>query len=294
MSQNAQKILALVLLGILLLAIPFTIWYGALQQQQVQQKAATHVWNGGIDTCGHVQVAFENESPTCLTSGTVTNTYQTTVRLTSKDGGTYNVNYLFESFWCKDSSELGDGVNPASCIKRVKSDSKTISVGPGGGQVVTSILQTASSYGFGGSCGVYQTDFSFKINGTSCFFGYSALDTNPQHPVLAAGYCNTNKVCTVPSPTPTPTLPVTPTPTLPATPTPTLPVTPTPTIPVTTTPTPTTPVTPGPSDTPVPTVPPTIAVSPTLPPTGPGDVILGVGFVGVAVALLGTIVILAL
>ncbi|HYK08361.1 MAG TPA: hypothetical protein VEW42_02590 [Candidatus Eisenbacteria bacterium] len=293
MSQKVQKILAFILLLVLVIAIPLTVWFGK-QQQQTQQKASTQVWNGGT-ACG-VHVAFENESPSCPGGSKVaTDTYTTTVRLTSADGSTHAVNYLFESFWCKDTSELGDGVNPTSCIKRVKNNNQTISVGPGAGVTVTSAVQTASSYGFGTACGVYQTDFSFTVG--SCHFGYSALDPSPAHPVLAAGYCNTGQTCSPPTATPTtPVTPPTATPTAPVTPptaTPTTPVTPTMTPAPSTTPTPTSPPTvtptnpPGPTNTPVPP-------KPTLPPTGPGDTILGVGLAGVAAVVIGTLVILAL
>src|SRR5262249_54985199 len=153
-----------------------TIWFGALQQQQTRQNASTNVWNGGTDTCGRVHVAFENEIPSCPTGTKVTDTYTTTVRLTSVDGKTHRVTYLFEAFWCKNSSELGDGVNPTSCIKRSSGHvaSNTITVSPGGGVTVSSITQKASSYGFGSSCGIFQTDFSYTTDSTSCRFGYSA------------------------------------------------------------------------------------------------------------------------
>jgi len=170
MSQKVQKIVALILLLVLVIAIPLTVWFGK-QQQQTQQKASTKVWNGGT-ACG-VHVAFENESPSCTSAGVATNTYTTTVRLTSADGASHSVSYLFESFWCKDASELGDNTNPTACIKRVRNNNQTISVGPGAGVMVTSAIQTASSYGFGSACGVYQTDFSFMVG--SCHFGYSAL-----------------------------------------------------------------------------------------------------------------------
>ncbi len=316
------RFIGLALLCFILGALPFTL-FQLKQQQTTTQRASTTTWNNGNDTCGKVHVFFYSEVPNCSSGTALISSYSTSVQLTSLDGASHQVNYLFESFWCQATSELGDGVNPASCIKRVKNNPGTTTVSSSSKPIIASVTQTSTERGFA-ACGVYQTDFSFTIAGTSCHFGYSALDTNPNHPVMAAGYCNTNATCVVPSntppPTATPTIPVntptnsptplpsdTPVPSSTPTDTPTDTPTGTPSATVTPTVTPTGTLTPSatptitptgnPTATPTPpsTPPPTvIVVKPTLPPTGPSSTLLSIGLVGVALSVLGMIFLLGL
>lgn len=304
-TQATQKILALLLLAILLVAIPLTVWYGQ-KQQQTQQKASTKIWNSGYDSCGHILVVRLSETPDCASQIANINSYYTTVSVKSVDGNSYTIHAVYETFWCKNQGELGDNFgDPYACVKRPVPLIKDYPVNGSGVSIQAPTRSPADGFSY---CGTFQNDFSFTYtdrNGTSCHFGYPTTDPIASHQVVADGYCTTEHVnCSAVTPTISPTPTNTPTPTSGITPT----DTPTPTTPVTPTdtPTPTVTTTPGPSDTPTPTnnpsvtptpTTPVVATStpkPTLPPTGPGNLVIGIGLIGAVAAVIGTVVILAL
>lgn len=206
------------LLGIIAM-LAFVVTFNPIKPQD----ASTHVWNGGVDSCGKVHVQFLSESS--CTSGS----YQTVVGLTSNDGQSHDVTTLFQNFFCGPNDHLGDGVNPTSCIKNGKPVTGHFTVSSNQSVSVNSPSQNSKDYGFSNFCGIYQSDFSFTVDGTSCRFGYDATDPNSSHPVLAASYCDSNITCHIPV-TATPTQPVV---TATATPTTPVVVTATPTQPTT-------------------------------------------------------------
>ncbi|HSD98534.1 MAG TPA: hypothetical protein VLB73_02420 [Patescibacteria group bacterium] len=307
-TQTVQKVLALLLLLILLVAIPLTVWYGQ-QQQQTQQKASTALYQGGLDSCGHVKVTSIIESPAACNNGGRPDltSYTTTAYIVSADGGTYsNVQVKWFGFWCKNAAELGgDPTNSFACLKNEQDNTKTITVTSSPQSFAVTVNPVEGGVNFG-ACGRYQTDFvlSYTLNGQTCTFGTSPFDQSSSANVLGYGFCWAKTAdCAAPSLTPTATPTSTPTPTITPTDTPTSTPTETPTpsetVTPTDTPTPTPTSTITPTDTPTPTAtptvtPPTTTPKPTLPPTGPGDVVIGVGLIGAVAAVIGTIVILAL
>jgi len=298
MSPQFQKILAIFLLLFLLAAIPVTIWFGALRQQQTQQKAETRVT--GSDSCGNIDVTT-NENPVCPNghpSGSL-NSYSTTYTLHNKSSKSFTIHYLAQTYFCSKPSAVGG----SACLSCYKPTDTSVTIGGGQSTPVGGVTRhpdedmTNNCAGASFSnCGWYQNDFSFEYmdGSTKCQFG-----TIDGINIRAFGWCNTGKDCSVVSPTPTPSPSVTPTPsptpgtTPTATPSPSL--TPGPTATPTQGPTPT----PGPTATPTPgstatPVPPTTTPRPTLPPTGPGNVLVGIGLAGVAVAIIGAVIVLAL
>lgn len=309
-TQRTQKLLAIFLLLVLLVAIPLTIWFGS-QQQNVVQKANVELYRGGLDSCGHIKVSSITEDPaTCVNNGRPDLTsYTTTAFVVSADGGTYpNVQFKWFGFWCKNAAELGgDPTNSFACLKNEQDATKTVTVSSTAQSFAITVNPVEAGVNYG-ACGRYQTDFvlSYTLNGKSCTFGTSPFDQTTTANVLGYGFCWAKVAdCVAPTVTPTPTVPLTPTETVTptATATPTDTPTPTPTISVTPTatptPTPTGIVTPtdtptitvSPTSTPAPTV---VVVKPTLPPTGPGNIILTIGLFGVVLAAVGTVIILAL
>ena len=295
-TQNAQKIIALALLAILLVAIPLTVWYGQ-QQQQVQQRAASVIPREQHYTCGSlltVVLSTPIETPDCTQNSGVVNgltSFQTTEIIKAAPGstGAYHVKWAWAQFWCPTEDPH------APCLS-----SGILTTGEGGltgdnAVFVTaaSAVKTPDSQYAGQACGYYQNDFGFQVslNDNPAVLCGVSLDINSLAQTNNnASWCHSGVSCNVTTPTPTPTV-VTPTPTTPVTPT----VTPTPTTPIT--PTPTTVIntpTPGPSATPTPTTVVTATPKPTLPPTGPGNTIMGIGVLGAAAAVIGTVVLLAL
>lgn len=300
MSQQAQKILAVVLLAILLVAIPLTLKFGVGQQQNVEQKANTELYKGGLDSCGHVKVSQITETPSACANGGKPDltSYTTTAYIVSADGGTYqNVSVKWYGFWCKTASELGgDPTNKYACLKNEQDNASSITVSKTAQSFAVTVNPVESGVNYG-ACGRYQTDFvlSYTFNGKKCTFGTSPFDFSTTANVLGYGYCWARVAdCVAPSVTPTST----PTPGPTATPTPGPTATPTPGPTATPTPTPENTPTPGPTDTPTPgptsTPGPTATPRPTLPPTGPGETIVGIGLVGVAAAVIGAALFLAL
>lgn len=300
MSQNKQKIIALILFVILLIAIPLTLKFGVQQQQNTQQHAA---WFTGQQEyyCNQaltVELIPLPEDPQECQSGTFSNAnhFQTTVLVKAKQGsqGAYTVKWRWLSFWCPNEDPH------APCVFSNAGATADTGVQTGGltgenSAFVTaksSMIAVPSQYA-GQTCGYYQTDFAFyvydntdqatllctKISASQLSDANYIVDTNNN-----AAWCHTNTTCTstTVTPSPTPTVPVTPT----NTPTPTI----TPTPGVTSTPTPT----PGPTATPTPILSVTPTPRPTLPPTGPGNTIVGIGIAGAAAAVIGTVLFLGL
>ncbi len=314
MSQNKQKIIALILFVILLIAIPVTLKFGVQQQQNVVQKAA---WFTGQQEyyCNQaltVQLIPLPEDPQECQGGTFSgaNHFQTTILVKAKPGslGAYTVKWRWVSFWCPNEDPHAPCVfsNAAATADTGVQTSGLTGENSAFATAKSAMITPPAQYA-GQVCGYYQTDFAFyvydntnqatllctKINASQLNDPKFIADTNNN-----AAWCHTNTSCTnvTPSPTATPTPPVTPTNTPTPTPTPgvTSTPTPTPTPGPSATPTPT--PTPGPTATPTPT--PGITVTPTprptLPPTGPGNTIMGIGIAGVAAAAVGTLLLLGL
>ncbi len=293
-SPTTQKILALFLLIFLLIAIPITVWFGALHQQQLQQRAAFQVPGQQHYACGPsltVLLTPLSEVPDCTQNGgnvAGLKSFQSSVTIRAQAGsqGAYTVHWMWVQFWCATEDPHAPCYDNMSVRKDVSPSEEGLTGDNAAYVTAVSDVKTPSA-GYA-ACGYYQNDFGFSVYdnanpgvmlcGVTLDANQIAHSTNNN-----ASWCHSGVSCTV-SPTPTPTLTVTPTPTVSPTPT----DTPSPT-PTGTTPTPTT-VTP--TLTPMPTT--VITPKPILPATGPGDTILTIGFLGALVAAAGTVIVLAL
>lgn len=307
MSSRLQKILAIFLLLFLLVAIPITIWFGVKQQQQTQQKAASQVPVEQHYQCGsYLTVLLEppTEAPDCTgNSGNHPGltSFQSTVVIKAKAGsqGAYQVKWAWAQWWCpvedphKPCLENG---TLASGQGGLTGDNKAFVTAP-------SAVKTPTDQFKGQACGVYQNDFGFQVydnNAPTTLLCGISIDMNSLGQVNNnASWCHSTVTCSASTPTPSPSpIPTTsPSPTPSPTPGPTATPTLSPTPGPTATPGPSATPTPGPTATPVPptTTPqsPTTTPKPTLPPTGPGNVLVGVGIAGIAVTLIGAIIVLA-
>lgn len=296
-SVNTQKILVVILVLFLLVVIPVTIWFGVQQQTNTQNHAAFLNPNQKTYPCGSslsviVIPVSENKCSD--------NAYQSVVQVKAAPGskGAYQVHWKWSSYWCTDA---GTGNPTPKCkdttyYQETNSTSSTQGLTGNNAAFVTASSPVGQSKGpyAGQVCGHFQNDFAFYVTPNDspstilCGISGDAFKNPGLINQTNATSCSTNVACTQTSPTPTNT------PTPSATDTPTITDTPTPTV-ITDTPTPTE-ITPtdtpgGPTSTPVP---PTVTVKPPLPPTGPGNTVIGIGLIGAAAAVIGTIVILAL
>lgn len=247
-----MKALRLVLLGIFVVAslAYLNIIIPKPQQTDARTYLDQHPANNGDQefACNKGRLIIGvYENPSCASGVSDSlNNYGSYVDVSMSNPGIYE--YLIKSQW---SSFYCENPNSPGCSQNeiAKSDQQVIS----GDQHFrpTSAPRTAT-------CGVVQDDFGidvwYRVKGSSNSWIHDSCEGNVGNLSNLAvtnvtwNYCNTNKTCS--APTPTPTTPVTPTPT-PITPTPTV-VTPTPTVTPTATPTETPTVTPP--VTPTPTV----------------------------------------
>ncbi len=310
MSQQVQKFLAVGLILFLLVAIPLTIWFGVQQQQTSENHAAQQVPKEQHYACGSsltVLLSAASETPSCTAdSGYIRSgltSFQTSIILKAQSGssGAYRVKWAWAQYWCPTEDPH------APCLSN-----GSIHAGEGGitgngaaYTTATSAVKTPTSEFVGQACGYYQNDFGFQVfsndNPDKQLCGISLDLASLGNTNNNASWCHSGKSCETITPTATPT----------DTPTPTVTPTTTPSQhkacqnnacvvvdgqgsdscsqdsdcqTVTATPTPGPTSTPGPSATP----------KPTLPPTGPGNLVVGIGVAGAAAVVIGAIVVLML
>ena len=315
------KFLGLLSLLIIVGGLPIAL-YEVQQQQEIRQRAATQNYTN-MDVCGNL-VALGGpggvtESPSCGTpsnpvSSTTFDKYSTSVVVQNNGSATITVTFTWEKYWCDYKSSAGqfcggpDDPNHNGTLHTQQPQTATLAHG----QTVTlnSGVNQARD-----ACGIFQNDltFSYTLGSRTC--GPGNPSTGRRFSTMNWGYCETsNPTCILPSDTPTPTVPTntptstltpppsdtpipsdTPTPTASPSATPTNTpaftptVTPTGTLTPTLSPTPT--LTPPPGSTPTPTI---IVVKPTLPPTGPGNTLIAVGLIGVAISVIGIALLIGL
>lgn len=315
-TSKPQKVLGIILVLIILAAIPATLY-------QVHNKQIFHpnAANIGPRTypCGGFTISLHTvETPDCTnSSGTISHlgSYQVSNLISGAPTG-YTLKYNWAKWFCPtENASAPCDANASGSNEILQSSSATFDANGSAWAVAAARGPTGSFT----SCGYYQFDFDFQVLNTSGAVVCSWPGMYPSDPTNSNSdysFCHSGTTCqVVNTPTPTLTPPVdtpTDTPTPPTdTPTPGVTVTDTPTPGLTITPTDT--PGPGPSDTPTPTgnptttpttpnqptVTPTVFIAinspkPTLPPTGPGNTFIAVGFVGVAIAVLGLALALAI
>lgn len=299
-SQKFQKIASGVLIVLILVALPLTL-YEVKQQQTVNQNAA-FLKGQQHYACGEITVYLTPDSKDACSTGTnkQLTSYQTNIFIsatgTNKDK--YTVHWKWAQFWCNSDATTG------SCLdNETQTSEQTANLG--GDPIPAQSADRSPIAPFTGqACGAYQYDFGFYVtdNSGKWICGLSTMkdlgNTNNN-----ASFCHTTNKCSPPTtPTNTPTDSPTPGVTITPTDSPTPDITITPTDTVTPTDTPTPPIT-GVTDTPTPTnqpsdTPTTIIVTttpkPTLPPTGPSNTLVNIGIIGGIVAVAGVALILIL
>lgn len=207
-----KKLLLFVLGGLLLLAIPVSV-YIAQQQQDTRQQAATS--GPGTDTCGVLQVTPEEVTACPDLSSSVTfvdvTEYKTNYKVKNLDSVAHTIQYDQQSYFCTNGNET-------VCTDNQQFSQETATINPG--ETITVTVNRANQGT--PACGTFQTDFTInEISGKpGCTYNdFSRADR------AGWGICQTGKNCeAIPtptsSPTTSPTITVTPIPTSPACPVP--------------------------------------------------------------------------
>ncbi len=308
------KFLGLVFVAlIVLIGLPVTL-YEVQQQQEVRQHASTgRFWNGLPDSCNHLSFNLPVETPGCTKGGAAkgyadsanVSSYQTTFRiywdslgLTQSSAPT--IHFTVHRFYCPQ----GGGCTLASPDVKDTTFSKDITISDWTHPHYLDDLVASFTTPTSQVCGSVQIDLEFSYNfaGQTCFsktstaqsggfagYGYCQFWSQVNSagtPVVACSAPSVTPTVTPPTDTPTPTTAITITPTDTPTETPGPSITPTDTPSVTDTPTPTGTT---PTDTPTPGITTVVTPKPTLPPTGPGNTFVAIGFIGVAIAVLGLV-----
>lgn len=284
-TQTFQKWVALGVFLIILLLLPLLV-FEVKQRQNVTQHAAFSS-HQQYACGGNIVISLDAglETPDCSTGvNALATSYKSSVVVSATGANLsgYTVHWKWSSFWCNSGATSG------SCTSGEKPISGTfnLSTQP---QTVSSFPMTPATLYTGQACGFYQNDFGFYVTDTSGTWVCGLSDiSNLGSKNNFYSSCHTGNVCTTvvtPTPTNSPTPTDTPIPSLSPTLTPTDTPTPGLTITPTDTPTPTTPNVP--TDTPTPGVTTIITPTPTIPSTGPGDTFVGVGVVGLVIAVVG-------